>query len=137
MAFLACHVLLSASAYVFTVPKSSKVPHVLDALYRAQVLCFTMRSVLVMLIVLAAPPLALLLRFAAVAGSHLAADAAQRALGEPGGGSAGVRRPLRSSDVADFGVSWLREWMVAPGRLFFAVAQLNATSQLLYAASAE
>ena len=134
---LTCHLLLSASAFVFHVPARTKVPHVLDGLYRAQVLCFTARSVLVMVVVLYAPPAALLLRFVAVAGCHLGADAAQRALGDSSAGSAGVRRQLRSSDQADLERPWLGQWMVAPGRLFFSVAQLNATSQLLYAASRE
>ena len=86
VAALAVHLLLSLSAVVFTVPVHTKMPHVLDGLYRAQVaptaplhrctaaplhqctdtptrqlyraqvLAFTARSVGVMLLVLLEPP---------------------------------------------------------------------------------
>ena len=46
VAALMAHLLLSLSALVFTVPACTKLPHVLDGLYRAQ--AFTARSAGVM-----------------------------------------------------------------------------------------
>ena len=109
VAALAAHLLLSLSALVFTVPVRTKLPHVLDGLYRAQVLAFTARSVGVMLLVLLEPPpeppcrlhtYLLLCRLAVVAASHRAADAAQRALSDAAGpdaaASTGVRGALHT-----------------------------------------
>ena len=137
---LLLHTLLAASSFIFRVPRKSTVEHVIDELYRAQVLAFTLRSVLVILIVVYKPPCAMLLRFAAVVSCHVGADAAQRSATQrstthqsssrPGeASSVGVRRPLGEAELTRDG---LQRWMVAPGRFFFAVAQLNATSQLLF-----
>lgn len=122
------HLLLATSALQFRVPRRATA-HVMDALYRAQVLVFSLRSVLVILITLWAPsPLRLRLRFAAIVACHAAADACERALRAPGEAHGGVRRSMRPGDGKAPPTGWVLDY----ARLFFAVAQLNATSQMVW-----
>lgn len=121
---LLLHVTLSLTSFVFAVPSNSSV-HVMDKLYRAQVLTFSCRSAAVIVVVLWGPRnYQYCLRYFGVVVCHLLTDLAAAKLGARPD-FRGVRRPLRKGEEMG-GVT------VSAGRLFFSIAQLNATSQLLW-----
>ena len=132
--WMLAHLALAASAFEFRVPARSTV-HVLDALYRAQVLCFSLRSVLVILVALWEPPRAPILALLSVMACHAAADWCGGHYPDNGGG---VRRAMLRGDfkgVAERttpGGLLSSSTTVKGGRLFFAVAQCNATSQMIF-----
>lgn len=143
------HAARSLSSLVFRTPGTS-APHVIDSLYRAQVVAFTMRSVLVVLLVVWLQDLQMLelfLRDAAVVACHKAADsAAQKArplvhsasvtTGEGAGAKDhataprdGVRRALRPYESS--------RPLVEAGRSFYSLARCNATSKMLFVTSSD
>lgn len=123
------HALLAFSSLEFRVPNRA-IAHVMDRLYRLQVIVFTLRSVLVIWTTISVldPRQCLRARSLAVILSHLAADICQKRLSGEDGGRLGVRRAMGPGD----GHSRPEGRTLDYGRLFFSVAQLNATSQMIW-----
>eukprot|EP00039_Didymoeca_costata_P022126 m.346170 g.346170 ORF g.346170 m.346170 type:complete len:310 (-) comp28266_c0_seq1:19-948(-) len=154
--WLVVHMALAVSSFQFRVPKKASVEHVLDSLYRGQVLLFSLRSVLVILWVhleqycntiqhgsndnntdvsswycgsVYGFSSVRIGRLFSVITTHVLADVLAMYL-QTHNEVRGVRRAFSQNEKS--GKEKIYPKTMQLGRLFFSLAQCNATSQLVF-----